>query len=99
MSIVGLGLLGGAVLTVTVQTLTDSLMRQTEQRMAVNVSVARSMLEQYGKDFSVRDNKLYIRPDAKVGSFSRQKGRLADRSAQKPPAILTMPATRANLAA
>ena len=39
------------------------------------------------------------RPDAKVGGFLGQRGRLTWRVDQKPPAILMIPAMRANLAA
>jgi len=69
MAIVGLTILGSVIVSVTVMTLNESLIKQAEQRMAINVKVARAMLEQYGTDFSVKDEKLYIGDHVLNGDF------------------------------
>jgi len=69
MAVVGLFILGGVLVYMQVMTLTDALMEQTQKRMSVNVSVARSMLGQYGQEFSVKDGKLYIGDHALNGDY------------------------------
>ncbi|MDD3288463.1 MAG: cache domain-containing protein [Alphaproteobacteria bacterium] len=60
MSIAGYLLFGAAITTITFVVLDTALMNQAQQRMSMNIGVAKGLLGKYGDSFSLRDGQLFI---------------------------------------
>lgn len=70
MVVCGYILFGAAIIGVTFEVLNVALMKQAQDRMSINMSVAHAIISQYGDNFSIKDNKLMIGDRALNGDNS-----------------------------
>lgn len=60
LSVLGLFLLGGSIVTILFFLLRDEMGLQAKTRQSVNMAIAWELLHDYGRDFSIHDNMLFI---------------------------------------